>query len=153
MNLKMELPILLPKAIAWAEAKQSNIIATGIPLTQEQLAIAQEVGVFRPENIRIKFVNHIPMPDDPVLAAAAIQTGLISPDTAGMALYYGIFISSSVIVNRSLLAHEFRHVQQYEQKGSIANFLTEYLTQIVTFGYVDSPLEKDAISAATKFMS
>lgn len=153
MNLKMELPALLPKAIAWAEAQQSKIVATGIPLTQDQLAIAQEVGVVRPENIRIKFVNHIPLPDDPVLASAAIQTGLISPDIAGMALYYGIFISNSVIVNRSLLAHEFRHVQQYEKKGSIADFLADYLTQIVTFGYVDSPLEKDARLAAMKFKS
>ena len=43
-----------------------------------------------------------------------------------------------------LLAHEFRHVFQYEQAGSIAAFISMYLQQIVEYGYDNAPSEKDA---------
>jgi hypothetical protein len=43
-----------------------------------------------------------------------------------------------------LLAHECRHVAQYEMAGSVAAFLTVYLHQLVTVGYDNSPFEIDA---------
>ena len=45
---------------------------------------------------------------------------------------------------KRLLSHELRHVHQYEQAGSIAGFLPEYLQQIVAFGYAAAPLEQEA---------
>lgn len=47
------LPHLLPKAIAWAEARSIEIMASGTPLTDLQLRLAHLVGVQLPERVRI----------------------------------------------------------------------------------------------------
>lgn len=151
INLKVELPRLLPRAIAWAEAQQAGILTTGFPLSSEQMVIAREVGVARPEKIRIKLVDQLPLPQDHELATAALQTGLLGPNMNGLTLFYGIFICKRASGNRTLIAHECRHVYQYEQRGSIATFLQEYLLQIITYGYNDAPLEHDAGLAAAKY--
>ena len=152
MNLRLDLPKLLPKAINWAERKQREILETGRPLSQEEIAIARGVGVVNPEKIRIKIVDRLPFPEDPELAAAAQQTGMLGPDMTGLTLFYGIFICQHDSGNRHLIAHECRHVQQYEERGSISHFLQEYLFQILSAGYDNSQLERDARMAAARFL-
>lgn len=144
IDLKVELPRLLPKAVEWAERQQADILATGIPLSPEQMVVARGVGVAQPNNIRIKLVDRLPLPEYPDLAAAALQTGILGPNMTGLTLFYGIFICKHVYGNRNLIAHECKHVQQYEKRKSIAAFLQEYLSQIVTFGYSNALLEQDA---------
>jgi hypothetical protein len=129
IDLEKALPRLLPKAITWAEGQQLDILASGFSLSPEQTAIARAVGVSHPENIRIKLVDQLPLPLDPELALAALQTGLIGQNMIGLTLFYGIFICRRAQSSRNLLAHECRHVHQYEQRGSIAAFLPEYLMQ------------------------
>ena len=136
-----------PKAVDWAESQQADILAIGVPLSPEQMAMARGVGVAQPENIRIKLVDRLPLPQDTELADAALQAGLLSQDKTGLTLFYGIFLCQRDSGNRNLIAHECRHVQQYEQRGSITAFLQEYLPQIVT-GYFEAPLERDARQAA-----
>ena len=74
---------------------------------------------------------------------AAQASGLLSPNIDGLTLGHGIYIRHGQASNR-LLSHEFRHVYQYEQAGSIAAFLSVYLQQILTVGYQLAPLEIDA---------
>jgi hypothetical protein len=142
-DLAAALPRLAPKAVAWAEARASEILATGEPLTAQGLAIAREVGVADPGRIRILFVPRIPRPTDPDLRRAAEQTGLLGPGVIGLTLGHGIYIRKGHDSPR-LLAHECRHVHQYEQAGSIAAFLPRYLEQIARFGYANAPYELDA---------
>ncbi len=61
----------------------------------------------------------------------------------GMTFGYGVYVCHGY-VTFSLLSHEFRHVQQYEQAGSIAAYLPAYLEQVVTVGYDNAPFEIDA---------
>ncbi|HBA39008.1 MAG TPA: hypothetical protein DCZ05_04500 [Deltaproteobacteria bacterium] len=150
-DLQAALPLLLPRAVAWAEEQQGNILALGFPLSPEQVAVARGVGVAHPENIRIKLVDALPLPQDRELAAAALQAGLLGPTMTGLTLFYGIFICRWAYGSRSLVAHECRHVHQHEQRGSIAVFLQEYLLQIVTMGYEDATLEQDARRAAAVY--
>ena len=96
-----------------------------------------------PEKIRLSFVAQLPLPTDPDLRQAALQTGLLGPNMIGLTLGHGIYICNGHNSSR-LLSHECRHVQQYEQAGSIAAYLPKYLQQIVQFGYRDSPYEVDA---------
>ena len=96
-------------------------------------------------------VSAIPKPADPLLAQAAIATGLLGPNTAGLTLFYGIFIKTGTF-SRTLLAHECRHVHQYEERGSIRAFLQEYIPQILTVGYASSSLEQDAMAAAASIL-
>lgn len=142
-NLLTALPLLLPKAIAWAEAQQTGIFLTGTPLNERLLGVASRVGVARPELIRVAEVLNLPLPDDLDLKAAALETGLIGDGMIGMTFGYGVYVCRGRSTVQ-LLSHEFRHVHQYEQAGSIAGFLPAYLHQIVTFGYSEAPFEKDA---------
>ncbi len=143
MDLQTSLPFLLPKAIAWAERESQRIAHSGRALTEREQELAREVGVAKPEQIRIALVDALPLPDDPELRAAALQTGLLGRDTAGLTLGHSIFVCNGHETTR-LLAHEFRHVYQYEQAGSIAGFLPGYLQQVVEVGYTNTTFEKDA---------
>ena len=83
------------------------------------------------------------MPEDPELRVAALQTGLLGPHMAGLTLGYSVFARRGHVTWR-LLSHEFRHVFQYEQAGSITAFLPVYLQQIVQVGYANASIEIDA---------
>jgi hypothetical protein len=143
VNLKVALPQLLPKAIAWAEAEAARIAGSGRPLDAGELRLARDVGVAQPARVRIVTADSLPLPEDPALRAAALQTGLLGPAMAGLTLGHAIFIRRGHWTSR-LLSHELRHVYQYEQAGSIAEFLPGYLQQIVEFDYAAAPLEQDA---------
>lgn len=143
IDLQTALPYLLPKAIQWAEAQSQEIQADGVPLAEKGLQIARSVGVQRPELIRLSIVEKLPLPEDEMLRVAALETGLLGPGMVGLTLGYSVFICKGHDSIR-LLSHEFRHVYQYEQAGSIAAFLAGYLQQIVMFGYSNAPFEMDA---------
>lgn len=142
-NLGAELHLLLPKAIAWAESRENDAVAQGMPLTAMEIRLAQAVGVQRPDLIRIMDVPRLPLPDDPQLRLAAIQTGLLDENTDGLTLGYAIYLVGGRRSNR-LVSHECRHVYQYEAAGSIAAFLSKYLQEIDLYGYENAPLEIDA---------
>jgi hypothetical protein len=142
-DLAAALPLLTPKAIEWAERRAAEIAESGEPLNAHGIDLARTVGVASPEKIRLSFVAQLPLPIDPDLRQAALQTGLLGPNMIGLTLGYGIYICNGHSSSR-LLSHECRHVQQYEQAGSIAVYLPKYLQQIVQFGYQDSPYEVDA---------
>lgn len=142
-NLRAALPALLPKAIAWAEAQHAHISETGAPLNDAMLAAARSVGVQHPELIRLAEVPHLPLPEDSELKQAALDAGLFGAGMIGMTFGYGIYVCHGH-ANVQLLSHEFRHVQQHEQAGSIAVFLPTYLEQVITVGYHDAPFEVDA---------
>lgn len=143
LNLAAVLPALLPRAIAWAEDKSNEVAATGVPLSEFETRLARAVGVADPQRIRIAIVPILPLPDNPELRAAALQSGLLGPGMIGLTLGYGIYLCDGYVSNR-LLSHECRHVHQYENAGSIKDFLPEYLHQIATFGYDNAPYEIDA---------
>ena len=139
----MILAQILPKAIAWAEARSSEILASGVPLSDFGRRLAHLAGVNRPERVRVAQVDRIPLPDDPQLREATLAAGLLGPDTIGLTLGYGIYIREGYRSNR-LVSHECRHVYQYEEAGSIASFLPIYLEQILSVGYMAAPFEVDA---------
>jgi hypothetical protein len=143
IDLRATLPVLLPGAIAWAEARAQEAAAIGVALNEAGAELARRVGVQRPELIRVAVVDSLPLPDDPTLRTAALQTNLLGPSTEGLTLGYSVFIVHGHESVR-LFSHEFRHVQQYEAYGSIAAFLPVYLQQIVDVGYDNSPYELDA---------
>lgn len=142
-KLSSLLPSLLPGAVAWAESMAEAVIRNGSTLTEQGLSDARAVGVAMPDRIRVAIVRSLPLPDDEALRNVALSAGLLGPGMVGLTLGYSILIVEGHATRR-LLTHEFRHVHQYEQAGSIASFLPAYLGQIATFGYVDAPLEIDA---------
>jgi hypothetical protein len=125
------MPLLLPRALAWAEEQSRAILAQGQPLNVRGLALARAVGVAQPERIRVWTVPSIPAPGDQELKHLALEQHLIGPGTHGLTLGYGIFILEGQ-GGPQLLSHECRHVYQVEAAGSVAAFLPIYLKQLRT---------------------
>lgn len=137
------LPQLMPKAIEWGESQATRVAEMGYPLNDVGKKIARAVGVREPERIRVEFVDDIPAPEEKLLKEVAAHTGLLGFRTSGITFGHSVMIRRGQESVR-LLSHEFRHVEQYEQYGSISAFLQEYLHQIVETGYEQAPLEQDA---------
>jgi hypothetical protein len=146
MIRQVMLKLILPLACSWARKQEEIIIRDGVSLTEPQLADARRVGITLPRRVRLLVVDEVPLPLFPVLRRVAENTGLISPDTLGMTLRYGIFIRSDYREDRRLLVHELAHTAQYERLGGFAPFLKEYLRECLTPpGYPFGPLEQEAI--------
>jgi hypothetical protein len=136
-------PDTLNNAIAWAERAAELAVARGIPLSDDLAALARQVGVSAPERIRLVELDTLPRPDTEELQLLCEEVGMFGPDMAGLTLGYAVLILRGH-ANTRLLSHEFRHVYQVEQAGSLKAFLETYIVEVVTHGYRASPLEQDA---------
>jgi hypothetical protein len=137
--------MLLPLACVWAEEQEQIILRDGVPLTSDQIADAVTIGVSHPEKVRLLKVRPIPVPTHPALRAAAEATNLISPQTAGLTVRYGIFIRADCWTDRKLVFHELVHTLQYERLGGFQPFLQQYLMECITIGYPEAPMEQEAV--------
>jgi hypothetical protein len=142
-DLAAALPLLLPKAIAWAESEERRARRRGRVLSPGERALAVGAGVAGRERVRVLRVAELPEPDDAVLRAAGREAGLLGPRMVGLTLGHAVFLRLGPGFRRTL-SHELRHVAQYEQNGGIAGFLPVYLRQVLEFGYSSAPLEDDA---------
>ena len=149
MDILSRLEEILPLACEWVEAQESLILKNGVLLSSQQLSDAKKISVNYPEKIRVLTLAKIPRPLNPLLAAACDQVNFLTNDTLGLTLRYGIFIRSNCENNRKLYAHELVHVSQYEKLGGISQFLKQYITEVVTFGYENAPLEQEAKSISS----
>jgi hypothetical protein len=136
--------LFLPLACAWARKREAIIIREGISLTESQMEDARRIGVKSPEKVRLGLVNEVPMPLILPLRRLVEGVRLVSADTVGMTLFYGIFIRSDCRHNRRLLVHELTHTAQYERMGGFVPFLREYLFECLNPGYPFGPLEQEA---------
>ena len=138
---------LLPLAARWAESLERRIRREGVPLLEEESADAERLGVREPDRVRLLCLASVPVPDDPLLRAAAATIQFLTPATRGLALRYGIFVRRDCWRDRRLIAHELVHTAQYERLGGIDAFLRQYLFECLTIGYPSAPLEQEAITA------
>ena len=144
MITQKQFEALLPRAVAWAEKQEQEILRHGVPLTSALTRDALRIGLKFPEKVRLRVVEEMPEPDDPELLAAAELTGLLSPFTIGLTLQYGIFIRADHWGERRLVVHELAHTAQYERLGSVQAFLKQYLHECLSIGYPAAPLEQEA---------
>jgi len=137
-------PHLAALAADWAERNAAESLAAGRPLSAAEVEIARRVGVREPARIRIRLAPELPAPTEPLLVAAAARIGLMPQSASGMTLGYAVILRVGSESDRRLLAHEFRHVAQYEARGGIRPFLAEHIPHLMQHGYEDSPYEVDA---------
>jgi hypothetical protein len=141
---------ILPLAVEWAEAKEKVILVHGTALSRQYLEDAGTVGVKYPERVRIYEVPQIPIPKHPILRAAAEATQLISPETIGISLGYGIFILNNFSNDRYTIVHELVHTMQCEKAGGLYPFLKKYLWECIEIGYPEAPMEQEAVRITSK---
>ncbi len=144
---------LFPLAVTWAEQQENYILQNGILLTPFQVTDARLIPVVNPEKVRLLSVNQIPLPNEPSLRTTAQMTGLITTNTIGLTLRYGVFIRKDFWNDRKIVAHELVHVAQYERLGGIGQFLQKYLQECITIGYPQAPMEQEAITLSNKIVS
>ena len=128
------------------------MLRSGVPLSAEELADARTIGVREPERVRLLQLDKVPVPSHPMLKAAAAAIHFLTPATCGLTLRYGIFIRSECWRERALIAHELAHVAQYERLGGIRPFLRQYLSECLTVGYPEAPMEQEAIRLSRKVL-
>ena len=75
MKLRVLLPILMPRAVEWAEAIAVDVALTGKPLDASGLSDTRTVGVQRAGSIRVSIVDRLPLPSDSELRAAWTSDG------------------------------------------------------------------------------
>jgi hypothetical protein len=141
------LPSLLPLACEWAERQGREFCRSGSTLSAEERRIASRVGVSRPEAVRVAKLASIPAPEHPLLLAACERLNFLLPAAAGLTLGYGVALRLEFAGNRPLLAHELRHVAQFERFLSLDAYIEAYLQQILAMGYEKCPFEVDARQA------
>ena len=142
--MNLDLNVLIPLACQWVESKEKEILRRGQSLSDELKAFAGKIGIKHPEKVRILVVDTMPLPEHPMLQQACKETGLISENTAGLTLSYGILLRKDCISELRIYKHELAHVLQYEQLGGIKQFLSKYLSEVLTYGYPSAPMELEA---------
>jgi hypothetical protein len=150
MHARALIPYFTPIVAAWAAWQRQRVLRRGRPLTPSQKEIAAAVGVDEPERIRLLLVNGMPIPGGAWVRAVARGAGLPGPDVDGLTLGEAILVRRDALCDE-LLAHECRHVRQYEEAGSLRVFLAAYLQQVARHGYRAAPFEVDARQAAAAF--
>ena len=134
---------MLSQVIQWAKAQRQIIQDNGVELSDNGMDLARSVGVEKPDMIRVMLVERIPLEDTPFIYNLAKSTGMLTGKLMGMTFGHAIYIVRGSESSR-LYSHEFRHVHQYENFGSIEASMEEYLHQVLTFSYDKAPLELDA---------
>lgn len=145
--------ILAPIAAQWVRSQEKRICKNGSPLNQEQLKWARQIGIAKPENIKILREKSLAFPAPKFLANWLAKKGFSLNNAAGMSLRYGIFISSKVELSPQLLCHELTHTLQYERCGSIYSFLKQYLFECLYHGYDQAPMEAEADAVAQQVLA
>ena len=143
-ELAARVPVIAGLAADWAERYAAESLAAGRPLSAAERELAARVGVREPARIRIRMAPELPAPTEPLLVAAAARIGLMPQAASGMTLGYAVILRAGSENDHRLLAHEFRHVAQYEARCGIRPFLAEHIPHLMQHGYEDSPYEVDA---------
>jgi hypothetical protein len=137
----------------WAMEQEQHILQTGVPLFPHEIEDATAVGVRDPQRVRLLSVKVVARPENPALRAACDAIDFLTPLTRGLTFGYGILVRDDCWRDRPLIAHELVHTAQYERMGGTEQFLKRYLTECLTVGYADSPLELEAVSMSAKLFS
>ena len=132
---------LAPSLARWTEEREKSILKRGHPVNAELTAFATEIGIEAPEAIRIEITDRVPLPLPGPLVSLAQKLGIPLFHPSGMALGRTI---SALSDDSDLIRHEIIHLLQYQRLGGHGPFMWLYIFECLSFGYFDSPLEKEA---------
>ena len=140
---------LAPIARQWALEQEAFILKIGAPLTAQQVADAERVGVQATARVRVLPVDRIPMPAHEELAHAARRAQIITDASPAVTIGHGIMVRVDRWKDRELLLHQLVHVAQCERCGSLESFVEQYLTDRSTCAdFTVGTLEDEARSVA-----
>lgn len=115
----------------------------GRHLTAEERECAFRVGVVNVDQVLVWEVDDVLCLIPEQVRADVARIGILNSRTIGLTLDHLVLIKRGYLSER-LLRHELRHVHQWEQFSNPLDFLSEYLRQVIQFGYLNAPFEIDA---------
>lgn len=145
--------LILPPYIEWATETEAKGMATGVALDEKQLLIAREIGLSQPEKVRLVYVDAVPFPyDNLLLKTVGEAVGFIGDGIINNAQVFGyaIYVRKDYPLTTPKLAHELVHVLQIE-RSTLAQVISQHFTDMLDYGYADSPLEVEAFKANETF--
>ncbi|MBL0690847.1 MAG: hypothetical protein JJV97_00725 [SAR324 cluster bacterium] len=142
-------PLVFQKILKWATSRSQSIAQRGAWLTPEATKLALKLGVKEPDKIRIYSAHDAMDIGDEALSRLLKKFGFSTSRTCGITLFHSIAMNPYCNSNLVVLAHELRHVAQFEACGSLEFYLNYYLMEVGYFGYGKGPLEVDAQLAST----
>ena len=140
----------LPLAWLWVKLHQRRILKSGRPLSDDEICLAEELGIEHRTTIRIWSIDRVPSPGGVLLSGLGRFAGISTHGAKGMALGHGIYLETAQASRRSLVAHELVHVLQFERLGGTWPFLQNYLHECLTEGYWSAPMEIEARERAAQ---
>ncbi|MCJ8190032.1 hypothetical protein [Sphingomicrobium aestuariivivum] len=144
----------LRKYVDWASIIEAEGQRRGTPLTSGQIELARQIGIQRPEEVRIIMVDAVPFPsENEDMRTMGEALGFIGPDVINNAQAFGytIWVRDGYTLDRPNLAHELVHVMQIEREGDFSVFVRQYMMQLLEHGHMKMPLEIEAYEANEKF--
>lgn len=145
--------VVLPQYIEWAAGMEAAGLKAGQALDGRQLAIARELGIKSPEQVRIIQVDEVPFPHEKALLKAVGEAlGFVGEGIVNNAQVFGysIYVRKGYELDAPRLAHELVHVQQIE-RSSLKAVITQHFSDLASYGYEKSPLEVEAFQANRKY--
>lgn len=144
----------IAKYTEWARSIEAEGMERGTPLTAQQIALASEIGIEHPENVRLVFVDAVPFPaDDEDMRETGESLGFIGPDIINnaQAFGYSIWVRDGYSLDRPSLAHELVHVAQIERSASFREYVSRYMRELLEYGHRSMPLEVEAYEANRRY--
>lgn len=138
--------VLVPQYIEWGYETEAQGLKVGIPLDQEGLLLARDIGIESPEKVRIVYVDEVPFPyDNFALKVLGESVGFIGDNITNeaQAFGYSIYVRRDYELDRPRLAHELVHVLQIE-RSNFQDVTFQHLSDLANYGYSDAPLEVEA---------
>ena len=132
---------LAPALARWSQSREREILKSGRPLSEDQIAFARQLGISQPENLRLEIRSRVPLPISIQLVSLARRIGFPLFHPSGMALGRGISATSD---DPALLRHEIVHLLQYQRLGGHKRFMHTYLFECLLHGYFEAPMEGEA---------
>lgn len=144
----------LARYAQWVVSIEAEGQERGSPLTPAQREMATEIGIERPDKVRLVLVDAVPFPtEDAAMREIGEKLGFIGPGVVNNAQAFGytIWVRDGFVLDRPGLAHELVHVWQIERSADFAAYLQEYMGQLRRHGHEDMPLEIEAYAANLKY--
>ena len=151
MEIRAKQDRLTPLALEWLNETETNLLKSGQPLSDADVAMARTVGVQQPERVRVVILAKFPVPENDDLLTEARKYGLGSEAEGGRTMGYVIILKKKYADERWILAHELVHVAQQEQMGK-ETFIRRFIAERELIGYRRMPLELEANKLALDFM-
>jgi len=127
--------------VAWHEA---CLVTKGHPLPLTLLAWAAKNDIPDPYHVRFLHAHPIPLPAPIPLRKWLDRRGFPCIHLAGLSLRKGIYLHPDLPNEDAVIRHELIHTRQYQEAGSIFEFLRQYLFQCLTEGYENCEMEREA---------